>query len=148
MPETHKETALTPPEVNAMSRAIWIIGLIGLAVVIFFVTREKNDRQEETAPGPPVRRPPPQPEERVERMQCPACGGYGYVMAPGRTGMRRQFCELCGGNGGKELRIPPGNAKCLDCEGFGRIRGRDMGSVICPRCGGRGYTKAPFQPSS
>jgi hypothetical protein len=131
-----------------MSRAIWTIGLIGLAVVIFFIVRETGDRREETPPAPPVQRTVPKPEAGIERMQCPVCQGYGYILVPDRTGMRRQMCQFCGGKGGKELWIPPGNVKCPDCEGFGRMRVGATDSVICSRCGGRGYVKAPFQPPS
>lgn len=130
-----------------MTRAIWIAGLIGLALVILFLATRTNDDRGFAPPPPPVSTPVPKPEENVERIQCPVCDGYGYVMEQTRAGPRRRVCLFCGGKGGKELRISPGNVKCPDCYGFGKMQTRGASSVVCPRCGGRGYIKTPFQPS-
>jgi len=134
-----------------MDKGIWIAGLIALAVVILLIARSTNDDQEE-APPPPVPMPAPRLKSgvREESLQCPVCSGYGHVMVQGRTGMTRRICQFCSGKGGKILRIPPGHVRCRDCEGFGKKPrpGGGASFTLCGRCGGRGYIKAPFQPSS
>ena len=138
-------------EVRGMEKGIWIVGVIGLAVLIFLVVRSTDD-EKESKPPPPVPAPARQPESgvREESLQCPMCSGYGHLIVPGRTGMTRRICEFCAGQGGKILRIPPGHVRCPDCQGFGKLPGQRGGTgfVLCGRCSGRGYIRTPFQPQS
>lgn len=132
------------------NKGIWILGLIALGAIILLIARTTDDDRGGTPEPPPV--PGGKPEQpRLDAnsvsIQCPVCQGYRYTMVPGRTGMRRRVCQFCGGKGGKVLTIPPGNVRCTDCEGFGRRRGQGDVFAICPRCNGRGFMKAPFQPS-
>ena len=130
------------------NKVIWIAGLVALVLVIVFLARRTDDRREE-GPPLPVPRPSPEPGVKEERLQCPACQGFGYVMVPRPGGeTRKRICQFCGGKGGKILRIPPGHVQCPECQGFGKIEKGDSGSVVCPRCTGRGYIKAPFRPTS
>ncbi|NQT85092.1 hypothetical protein HQ563_18905 [bacterium] len=128
-----------------MTRAIWIVGLIGLAAMILFLATDTDDDKDEPAPPTPLPLPERKPGFTVENLQCPVCEGYGYIMEEARTGARRRICQLCAGKGGKVLRIPPGNVRCPNCQGFGRTRTAKR-YVVCLRCGGRGYVKQPFQP--
>lgn len=125
------------------------MGLIALAALIYLLATIGEDQKDEPRPVPPPVAPSqPEPEAIVERIQCPVCLGYGYSVEQTRAGPRRRICQFCAGKGGKVLRIPPGNVKCPNCEGFGKIRTSAAASAMCLRCAGRGYIKAPFEPSS
>ena len=129
-----------------MNRAFWIVGLIGLGVIIAILVREADDGHDESSPPPPRPGPVAEPGIRTENIQCPVCEGYGYTMVQGRTGPRKQVCQFCGGKRGRVLRIPPGNVRCPTCQGFGKAMSGER-YIVCPRCSGRGYIKAPFQPT-
>ncbi len=132
-----------------MDKGIWIAGGIALVVLILLVVQSTNDDQDRTPP--PVPAPPPRPESGVkqESLQCLVCKGYGNVMVPGTSGTSRRICPFCLGKGGRILRIPPGHVRCPDCGGFGKIPrpGDEASFNLCGRCGGRGFIRAPFQPS-
>ena len=132
------------------NKGIWIAGVIALGLVFLLLTRSTNDDHEQTPSPVPTPVPAREPGVRQESLQCPACSGYGHVMVQGRTGMTRRICQFCFGKGGKVLRIPMGHVRCADCEGFGkRPRPGDEASfILCGRCSGRGYIRAPFQPAS
>jgi len=128
-----------------MNKPIWIVGLIALGAVIFFLARSTDEGDNKSPSPPPLpSAQPKKPELTVVNIRCPLCEGYGYVMTPGRTGMRRRVCQFCGGKGVKVLRIPPGHVICPDCQGFGRIQGPKR-FLVCPRCSGRGYIREPFR---
>jgi DnaJ-class molecular chaperone len=133
-----------------MDKGIWIAGVIALAVVILLLMRSTNDHHEQTPPPVPAPAAQPEPGMREESLQCPVCNGYGHVMVQGRTGMTKRICQFCSGKGGKILRIPPGYVRCPDCEGFGKKPrpGGGASFILCGRCNGRGYVRAPFQPTS